>query len=201
MEAALSLSPLAERWTHLRSSPADAVPHSRQVPGNHRPAATPQTAVSHVPAVPPGRAVQGRTSSSPRSDGITNICAPCLRPQNPGNFLPHPSQMPFEAYPLNTAAPTATPGALPAPVPSPSGPALPPVSLLRQAVRDRPAATAACGTALPTRQGDCAAPSPSTDHTPGSSGFSGVRHEAARRAVRVQGKRPAGHRPGPARGR
>ena len=56
--------------------------------------------------------------------------------------------MPFEAYPLNTAAPTATPGALPAPVPSPSGPALPPVSLLRQAVQDRPAATAACGTAL-----------------------------------------------------
>lgn len=149
MEAALLLSPLAERWTHLRSSPADAVPHSRQVPGSHRPAATPKAAVSHVPAVPPGRAVQGRTSSSPRTDGITNICAPCLRPQNPGNFLPHPSQMPFEAYPLNTAAP----GALPAPVPSPSGPALPPVSLLRQAVRDRPAATAACGTVHPARPG------------------------------------------------
>lgn len=109
MEAALLLSPLAERWTHLRSSPADAVPHSRQVPGSHRPAATPKAAVSHVPAVPPGRAVQGRTSPSPRADGITNICAPCLRPQNPGNFLPHPSQMPFEAYPLNTAAPERFP--------------------------------------------------------------------------------------------
>ena len=50
------LSPLAERWTHLRSSPADAVPHSRQVPGSHRPAATPKAAVSHVPAVPPDAA-------------------------------------------------------------------------------------------------------------------------------------------------
>ncbi len=55
----------------------------------------------------------------------------------PGNFLTHPTQNPFEAYPLTTAAPTADQGTPPVPGHRRCGPALPPDHLFRQAVRDR----------------------------------------------------------------
>lgn len=99
-----------------------SVPHRSRAPGSHGPAVS-FTRRQRLCGTFANGAVQVFFPSLSGRMPPLRPAIPVRCHKFPGNFLPHPSQMPFEAYPLNTAAPTADRGTPPASLPSPSGPA------------------------------------------------------------------------------
>ena len=133
-----------------------SVPHRSRAPGSHGPAVS-FTRRWRLCGTFANGAVQVFFPSLSGRMPPLRPAIPVRCHKFPGNFLPHPSQMPFEAYPLNTAAQRQIRGRLPRPCRRRSGPAVPPVSLLWQAVWDDTTAGPPAAPSAPQGKGDRAA--------------------------------------------